>query len=132
MGLLALRPVPKRFPITNPWGRRDSRYTAGYHTGTDFGCPTGTLVRAPRAGRVLTAGYDDSYGYYVEIKTWTGKQVFLLAHLRTLKARTGQRVRRGQVVGLSGETGNTRGAHLHAEQRHYPFGYYNTEKPGWE
>lgn len=125
-----MRPVEHSYPITNPYGR-PGNYAAGYHTGVDFGVPVGTKVRAPRRGKVVTASYDSSYGYYVVIQ---GRRRFrrkrwLLAHLSKRKVRVGQRVRRGQVVGLSGNTGNSTGPHLHAEQRHYPFGYWDHEKP---
>src|SRR6478736_9132117 len=120
-----MRPVDDKWPVTNPYGVKDSRYAAGYHTGVDFGCPVGTPVRAPQGGKVITAKYDDDYGNYVTIMYTPrkgDKKLFLLAHNSELLVKTGQTVKRGQVVAKSGESGNTRGAHVHAEKRHSPFG----------
>lgn len=129
--LRPLRPVSRRFPVTNPFGRRGS-YAAGYHTGTDFAAPYGTPVRAPRSGTVVFSGYDSSYGNNVMIKEWTGKKVFLLAHMSSRSVVRGQKVLRGKIVGRVGSTGNSTGNHVHAEQRRSPFGYWEHEKPGWE
>lgn len=129
--LQALRPVALNWPITQRWGVRNASYTAGYHTGIDYGVPIGTPIVSPRSGRVIVAKYDSNYGYHVEIQNWMGTKVYLLAHMSHLRVSTGQKVKRGQLVGLSGDTGNATGPHLHAEQRHSPFGYYNTENPTW-
>lgn len=127
-----LRPVPKQHRITQVWGNPDERYSAGYHTGTDFSCPIGTRVRAPRSGYVLRSDWDDSYGNYVLIRAWIGGKAFLVAHMSSRAVTQGQRVVRNQTLGRSGDTGMTRLPHVHGEQRHFPFGYRDTEKPDWE
>lgn len=91
----------------------------------------GTRVRAPRTGVVTQAGWNGAYGYSVTVRDWTGKKAFLLAHLSKISVRRGQRVVRGQIVGRTGNTGNSRGPHLHAEQRRPPFGYWDHERPSW-
>lgn len=129
-----MRPVAKQFPITQRYGVLDSDYTAGYHTGTDFGCPVGTPVKAPAAGRVIEV-YNSprDYGRYVKIRGLGNKRAWLLAHLSVQSVHVGQIVRRGQVIGKSGNSGNVTGAHLHAEERHAPFGYRDNQKPtAWE
>lgn len=127
-----MRPLPNSFPITCGFGVRGTHWAAGYHTGVDFGCPTGTKLEAPHRGVVTTSAYDPSgYGHYVVIEGMTlrGKRRWLLAHLSERRVTAGNKVKRGQVIGLSGETGNTTGPHVHAEQRHSPFGYWDHEKP---
>lgn len=128
--LRPLRPVRRRFRVTNPFGRAGN-YAAGYHTGVDYGTPLGTKVRAPRTGRVVFSGWDNAYGWHIVIKDWRGRKAFLLAHLSKRWVRTGMPVVRGQWVGKTGNTGNSRGPHLHAEQRKPPFGYWDHERPGW-
>lgn len=131
--LRPLRPVHRRFPRSQRWGVEHPRYSLGYHTGTDFAAPTGTRVRSPRTGRVITSTYSGSdYGHYVVVKDWTGRKAFLVAHLSRRAVRVGQRVLRGQTLGYSGSTGMITGPHVHAEQRRSPFGFRDNEKPGWE
>jgi phage-related protein len=85
----------------------------------DFGAPVGTPVVAGARGRVILSrdllgggvgGYR-SYGRYIEIASQGFKTLY--AHLSQRLAQVGQMVRAGQEIGLSGATGNTRGAHLH-------------------
>lgn len=131
--LRPLRPVPRRFPRSQPWGVVHPRYALGYHTGTDFSTPVGTRVRAPRTGKVVTSAYSpNDYGNYVLIKDWKGRKAYLVAHLSKRSVRVGQRVRRGQTLGYSGNTGTSTAPHVHAEQRRSPFGFRDNEKPGWE
>lgn len=131
--LRPLRPVPRRFPRSQRWGVQHPRYSLGYHTGTDFAVPVGTRVRSPRTGTVIASAYSgDDYGNYVLVRDWTGRKAFLMAHLSKRSVREGQRVVRGQTLGYSGNTGMTTAAHLHAEQRHAPFGFRDNEKPDWE
>lgn len=124
------RPAWIGWRITQKWGVRDSRYMAGYHTGTDFGCPVGSKVKSPGGGTIRRVAYGDKYyGNFVEIMGKGGKRLWLLAHLSRIDVVTGQKVKRRQRIGASGATGNVRGAHLHAEERHAPFGYHDTQKP---
>lgn len=125
------RPVARKWPVTRAYGVKGD-YAAGYHTGTDYGVPTGTRVRAARTGVVIHAGWDNSYGNYVVVRDWKGVKAFLTAHMSRLSVRAGQRVVRGQTLGYSGETGNATGPHVHAEQRHSPFGYDDNERPDWK
>jgi murein DD-endopeptidase MepM/ murein hydrolase activator NlpD len=122
-----MRPVSEKFSVSNPYGR-PGNYAAKVHTGVDFACPTGTPVRAPVRGKVTVSEYDATYGNYVVLVNWRRK-AFLLAHLSKRTVQVGQRVKHGQVVGFSGDTGNSTGPHLHAEQRHSPYGYWDHEKP---
>jgi murein DD-endopeptidase MepM/ murein hydrolase activator NlpD len=128
--LRPLRPVRRRFPVTNSFGRKGN-YAAGYHTGIDYATPIGTPVRAPRAGIVLESGWNNDYGNYVLLQGFADGKGYLMAHLSTRAVRKGQRVIRGQRLGRTGNTGNSTGPHLHAEQRKFPYGYWEHERPGW-
>jgi murein DD-endopeptidase MepM/ murein hydrolase activator NlpD len=127
----AQRPTDRDARISNPFGV-PGPYAARHHTGIDYAVPVGTKVVSPRNGRVIHAGYDNDYGNHVIIEWFTGTKRYLLAHLSKIEVHSGQKVKRGQEVGRSGNSGNSTGPHLHAEQRHKPFGYWDHEKPNWD
>ncbi len=93
-------------------------YTSGSHNGVDFGIPTGTPVRALADGVVLGSGNADlsckgaSYGIWIFIKYDNGLSA-VFGHLSLVRAQTGARVNRGEVVAYSGATGYATGPHLH-------------------
>ncbi|WP_329386803.1 transglycosylase family protein [Streptomyces sp. NBC_01351] len=91
-------------------------WAAGHHTGIDFAVSTGTPVKAAAAGTVVSSGWQGSYGNAVVIKHDDGRYS-LSAHLSKAGASAGQRVSAGQQIGLSGNTGNSTGPHLHFEVR---------------
>lgn len=106
--------------ITSPFGWRVSPFIAGartYHKGMDIACPIGTPVHATQAGRVIVAGWTDTYGITVMIdhgKGWTT----IYGHNSKLKVKIGQYVDQGQTISLSGSTGPSTGPHIHYEVRH--------------
>ena len=124
---------PATGPITQLFGPTDfnlefpftyqSVYYPHFHTGLDIGVGTGTPVRAADAGTVVLAatntgpdGKPVGYGTYVVI--YHGGDLFTLyGHLSQLGVTVGQKVATGQVIGLSGNTGNSSGPHLHFEVR---------------
>lgn len=86
------------------------------HTGIDFPCPSGTPVCACADGTViLVKELNYSYGYYVVIEhNINGKRIYTLyAHNSELKVNQGENVVKGQVIALSGSTGNSTGPHCH-------------------
>lgn len=114
------------------------------HTGTDIGVPIGTQVFAAASGKVLkavtvtsdpngpytAAGYKNhaftaangyGYGNYIMIDNGVdskGRRVYTLyGHLSSVNVSQGQTVSQGQVIGYSGNTGNSYGGHLHFEVR---------------
>jgi len=125
----------KNGKITTPYGVRGSHWAAGYHTGTDFAANVGTQIRATKGGAVVFSGYSggwgQAYGYHVIISSYhNGKMIrHMYAHLSSRKVVAGQRVKAGDVIGLSGNTGNTTGPHLHYEERHTNYDYYDNQRP---
>jgi murein DD-endopeptidase MepM/ murein hydrolase activator NlpD len=84
------------------------------HRGMDFSCSTGTNVLAAASGIVAEATYKSDYGYTVLITHTNGTQT-RYAHMSQLLVKTGDVVTQGDVVGLSGSTGDSTGPHLHFE-----------------
>ncbi|MFE0042310.1 M23 family metallopeptidase [Streptomyces albireticuli] len=92
---------------------------AGGHTGQDFAVPAGTPVRAVGAGTVVAAGCGGPFGISLVVEHENG-WYSQYAHLAVPLAEPGRRVRAGQWIGLSGNTGNSTGPHLHFEIRSTP------------
>lgn len=89
--------------------------TAGastYHKGIDIAVPTGTAVRASKAGKVITATYSSSAGNYVAIYHGDGVYTYYM-HCSSLSVSVGDQVEQGQTIALSGSTGISTGPHLH-------------------
>ena len=82
------------------------------HHGTDFGARRGTPLLAVNSGKVIFAGWMGGYGKVVKIKH-KGGYVSLYAHQSRIRAKKGQRVKKGQVIGYVGSTGRSTGPHLH-------------------
>ena len=128
----AIQPVPEKYLRTMASGygaRRDPVYgTMKFHEGMDFSAPTGTPVYATADGTVTTSSWQSAYGNMVEIShgyNYTTRY----AHLSKLIARQGQQVKRGDLIGLVGNTGKSTGSHLHYEVRYRgqpqnPVNYY--------
>ncbi len=84
-----------------------------WHHGQDFRCPMGTEVFATGAGIVAYAGDQrDGFGIKVVIDHGYGYRT-IYGHLSEYSVRRGQKVKRGDLVGLSGNTGISSGPHLH-------------------
>ena len=84
------------------------------HYGVDFKLPIGTPVYAPSEGTVTYAGYMRGGGYTVIINH-KGGYTTVYMHLSKFDVRKGQKVRIGQVIAKSGNTGYSTGSHLHYE-----------------
>ncbi len=87
-----------------------------FHSGIDIVAPSGTIIKAADGGDIIQAGYDGGYGYSVVIYHGGGFATWY-AHLSRILVSVGQRVERGQVIGLVGSTGWATGSHLHFEVR---------------
>lgn len=85
-----------------------------YHKGIDWATPTGTPVYASCGGTVAKAGWGSGYGYVVYINHEDGRQT-RYAHLSKVLVTVGQKVKQGERIALSGNTGVSSGPHLHFE-----------------
>lgn len=106
-------PFDTRFKITQVFGQTNAALTGGVHKGTDYGCPSGTPIKAITAGQVIGAGYDKTGGNYVSIRS--GSLVHKYFHLSQIKVQNGISVAEGQIIGASGATGLVTGPHLHLQ-----------------
>ncbi|MET7733151.1 transglycosylase family protein [Streptomyces sp. NPDC005402] len=111
--------APVSASLGTPYRKAGSAWSKGYHTGVDFPVPTGTSVKAVRAGMVVTSGWGGSFGYQVVIRHADGRYT-QYAHLSAISVKAGQPVGAGQRIGRSGSTGNSSGPHLHFEVRTGP------------
>lgn len=111
-------PIADYQNITQGYHIANNRYAAGYHTGIDFGVPTGTPVYAAEGGTVIQAQDTGKVGYgkQVLIKDWDGTYE-LYGHLSAVGVRQGDQLETGTQIAQSGNTGNSTGAHLHFEVR---------------
>ncbi|MDQ6761505.1 MAG: M23 family metallopeptidase [Bacteroidota bacterium] len=115
----AIQPVSNRDldRIASGFGMRiDPVYgTPKMHKGLDFTAPQGTPVYATGNGTIAEAGFsEDGYGNKVVINHGYGYQT-LYGHMVKVKARVGQKVKRGEVIGWVGSTGKSTGPHCHYE-----------------
>lgn len=84
------------------------------HNGTDWATPTGTPIVSTGDGVVLLTRNHPYAGKYVVIQHGTTYKTRYL-HLSKILVRKGQKVSRGQRIGLSGKTGRVTGPHIHYE-----------------
>ncbi|MBX3562862.1 MAG: M23 family metallopeptidase [Sphingomonas sp.] len=113
------RPVRDSIRFTSAFGVRSDpfRGRAAMHGGIDLAGPVGTPIYATADGIVQRSEYNrGGYGNLVEINHGQGIQT-RYGHLSRLIAQPGQRVRRGDLIGLMGSTGRSTGSHLHYEVR---------------
>lgn len=105
---------PVNYPALCPWGY----YPSGkVHRAIDYQAPYGSRVQSSAAGTVTTAGWSTTgFGYHVRVK-FTDGNTGLYGHLSRIDVKVGQRVAMRQQIGLSGNSGNSTGPHLHFEVR---------------
>jgi murein DD-endopeptidase MepM/ murein hydrolase activator NlpD len=84
------------------------------HNGLDFTAPQGTPIYATGNGRVTTSGPGSGTGNHVIINHGYGYETVYM-HMVRIKARAGQQVKRGEVIGWVGSTGASTGPHCHYE-----------------
>ena len=104
--------------ISSGFGYRSDPFSgaAALHAGLDFKAPTGAPIYAAATGRVAFVGRHGGYGKLVEINHGNGLPT-RYAHMSAFRARVGDPVKAGQVIGAVGSTGRSTGPHLHFEVR---------------
>lgn len=115
-----MKPIGGR--ITSPFGWRTHPIfnSRTFHSGVDIAGPNLGSIRASNSGKVIYAGWYGGYGKVVILDhgTINGRAMTTLyAHMSTVKARQGQFVQKGEVVGYEGTTGYSTGPHCHFEVR---------------
>ena len=115
-------------PAIQPISNKDLRRTASgygmridpiyrtrrFHAGMDFSAKVGTDIYATGNGVVTFSGWKQGYGNCLVIDHGFGYET-LYGHMNKFKARVGQKVKRGEVIGYVGNTGKSTGPHLHYE-----------------
>ena len=108
---------PMRGRITSAFGRRSDPFNSrpAFHAGIDLKGPIGRKIKATADGIVKISSYDkNGFGNYVILRHGNGYET-VFGHMQKRLVKKGERVRRGQVVGLMGNTGRSTGAHVHFE-----------------
>lgn len=115
--------IPSRMPVagvrlTSDYGMRTHPVLGGRraHKGVDLAGPVGTPIHATADGIISKAEWFSSYGLYVSIEHGARIQT-RYGHMSRLNVASGQRVRKGDVIGFMGSTGRSTGSHLHYEVR---------------
>lgn len=117
-------PFYSQRPISQRWGANPANYAAyglKGHEGVDWPMPVGTPILCCAAGVVkaidTVAGDPKADPYGVHVRVQHDGYVTVYAHLSKVTVKQGQAVRQGDVLGLSGNTGNSTGPHLHLSFR---------------
>jgi murein DD-endopeptidase MepM/ murein hydrolase activator NlpD len=109
----------KNGKITTAYHVAGKHWSTGYHTGVDFATAVGTEILAVADGVVANANWGQAYG--TQIVQDLGDQTFCIyAHLSESLVKPGDKIKKGQHIGNSGNTGNSTGPHLHFERRNGP------------
>jgi murein DD-endopeptidase MepM/ murein hydrolase activator NlpD len=115
--------IPSQKPVdqvslTSGYGVRSDPFRGGraMHAGVDIPGPIGTPIYATADAIVGRAGWIGGYGNMIELEH--GKSIQTrYGHLSSIQVAPGQRIKRGQLIGLMGSTGRSTGSHLHYEVR---------------
>jgi len=106
-------PVDGDIVVTSRFGRR----RRGPHRGFDIDLYTGDYVRSVLPGKVRFVGYSRGHGKTVVVRHANDIET-VYAHLSAYTANVNDVIKEGQIIGFGGNTGNSRGSHLHLEVRY--------------
>ena len=113
------RPIATSVNFTSGYGVRSDPFNRGarMHGGIDLAGPLGTPIYATADGIVGRSEWNNGgYGNLIELNHGQGIQT-RYGHLSQRLVQAGQRIHRGQLIGLMGSTGRSTGSHLHYEVR---------------
>lgn len=114
-GVLAY-PISKSSTRISQYYGKATCKTCGYtfHNGIDFAGSVGTPIYSAESGKVVGVGNEGKYYYgkWVAVQHDNGLTT-LYGHLSSQKVKKGEKVKRGETIGLMGSTGNSTGPHLH-------------------
>ncbi|MBN2435483.1 MAG: M23 family metallopeptidase [Spirochaetes bacterium] len=111
---------PLHGDITSHFGMRVHPISGNrqFHNGIDIRADIATAVRSSEKGRVIFCGWKDGYGKMIVVKH-DNNYLTVYAHLSDYLIKKNDKVKKGQKLGLSGNTGLSTGPHLHFEIRKY-------------
>lgn len=123
-------------PVTSQYGYRVHPVTGeigSFHEGIDLGIPADVKAPAAADGTVTFAGWAGGYGNYIVVEMADGTS-FAYGHLNDIWVNVGDKVKKGDIIGLVGSTGTSTGDHMHIEhivngERVDPYDFYI--KAGW-
>ena len=129
-----ISPVNVKFKLGDKYAFRPIHPILGVprmHNGQDFEVPYGTEVYATGDGTVVESGWDGGFGNCVVIDHGYGLQT-VYGHLSSIKVPNGMNVKRGDLIGISGSTGQSTGPHLHYQveqsgQHMNPVNFFNND-----
>jgi len=98
--------------FTSAFGQRWGRH----HNGVDFASPSASAPVSVIQPGIIDTGFEDGYGNWVAVKHDNGAETFY-GHLSKVEVKKGQRIEAGTVIGNQGNTGRSKGAHVHFEYR---------------
>lgn len=112
---------PTKYPVSTPYGVRGPRWSSGHHEGVDFACPVGTRVYAPIDGVCVGTGttWGSAFGRHQVVIQISKNEYLLFAHMKADYVKSGDRIKAGTLIGLSGAEGNVSGPHLHMELQNH-------------
>lgn len=115
-----------KFKLTSPYGTRTLNGKTSMHNGVDLVALEDKTVYAPCDGVIGTSTIITNksnktweWGEYIRLDTADGTYSIYLCHLATRYVKKGQKVKKGEKLGVMGNTGKSYGAHTHYELRHY-------------
>ena len=115
----SIRPVKGGF-LNSSFGYRKDPIddVTRFHQGQDITVKSGTEIYAPANGIVKRAYYAGGFGNHIKLDHGNGYTT-LFAHLSKINVKHGQKIKRGEIIGLTGNTGRSTAPHLHYEIHHY-------------
>lgn len=108
-------PLAVEGEVTSPFGMREDPFNPGkkqMHYGIDVAAPSGTPVLTVNDGIVAYTGQAGTWGNAIVVQH-SEDEISFYSHLQDIEVSSGQQVKRGQQIGLSGSTGSSTGPHLH-------------------
>lgn len=111
-----ISPFKGAFRVTSIYGERILNGRSEFHKGIDLVGLDSVIVYAVSDGIVRTDFQANGAGNYVVVTMNDARRVFYM-HLKSFLVKNGQRVKRGEAIGVMGNTGNSFGAHTHLEIR---------------
>lgn len=110
-------PLAKKYKVSSEFNLKRQHPVTGFltpHLGTDYAVPIGTPTQSIADGIVVKSSYNRFAGNYINIRHSNGSLSRYL-HLSRSNVAAGDHVTKGQIIGLTGNTGRTTGPHLHLE-----------------